>query len=429
MAAVPLPGHAGPTPRSGDDGRPAATGPDCASESWADDDRDYDEDDPERGLPPELAGLSAQELYELDPAAYDDPGSGLGDGRRRPPAPWPLCYGDSGDLSALLPHDGTGGGPGFADGGPLDTLPAGLGLAGHADQAYEELDTLNDDSLIGVLRAWRRLTSWAQARELAVLTALARRRPADGYPPAEPGEVPSKVSPYLDAEVAAALTLTPASGQGTMGLALGFARRPATWAALEQGWLDLPRARLIVELTATLDDDHAAAVEAAVLPHAPDMTTGQLRRALRKAILTVDPTAIKRQRERAEQHARVEAWADPEGTSTLTGRNLPPAQVLAADKRLTRIATAWKRRGAQGGMDRLRAWAYLALLNGINTDDPPASLLPDQLRPAASAGEPLPGAQQVPPGLHHPPPADELPPLAGQIHLTVPLTTLLGHGE
>ena len=433
MAAVPLPGHAGPTPQPGDDGRPAATGPDFQSDPWTHEpwtgvDGDYDEEDPERGLPPELAGLSAQELYELDPAAYDDPGSDLGDGRRRPPAPWPLCYGDSGDLSALLPHDGTGSGPGFADGGPLDTLPAGLGLAGHTDQAYEELGTLDDDSLIGVLRAWRRLTSWAQARELAVLNALARRRPADGHPPAEPGEVPTRVSPYLDAEVAAALTLTPMSGKATMELALAFTRRPATWAVLEQGWLDLPRARLIVELTAVLDEEHAAAVEAAVLPDAPDMTTGQLRRALRKAILAVDPEAMRRRREQAEQQARVEAWADPEGTTTLAGCNLPPAPALAADRRLTQIATAWKRHGAQGGMDLLRAHAYLALLNGLDTSRPPASLLPDQLRPA-TAGEPLPSQQQIPPGLRHPPPADELPPLAGQIHLTVPLTTLLGHSE
>jgi hypothetical protein len=412
------------------------------------DGRDYDALDPERGLPAELAELSAQELYELNPLAYDDPGSDLGDGHRRPPAPWPLCYGDSGDLSALLPHDRTGTGPGFAGGGPLDTLPAGLGLAGHTDQAYAELGTLDDDSLIGVLQAWRRLTSWAQARELALVGALARRRPADGHPPAGPAEVPMHVSPYLDAEVAAALTLTPTSGRATTELSLAFIRRPATWAVLEQGWLDLPRARLIVEMTAVLDDEHASAVEAAVLPGAPDMTTGQLRRALRKAILDVDPEAMRRRREQAEQQARVDAWADPDGTASLAGYNLPPAPALAADRRLTQIATAWKRQGAQGGMDLLRAHAYLALLNGLDTSRPPASLLPGQLRPPtppgsatppdpaasasatpASAGEPLPGAQQVPPGLHHPPPADELPPLAGQIHLTVPLTTLLGHGE
>jgi hypothetical protein len=414
--------------------------------------RDYDEGDPDRGLPAELAGLSAQELYELDPAAYDhdpavDPAAGAG--RRRPPAPWPLCYGDSGDLSALLAHDGTGSGPGFADGGPLDMLPAGTALAAFTDQGYEELDTLDDDSLIGVLRAWRRLTSWAQARELAVTNALARRRPADRYPPAGPDEVPVHVSPYLDAEIATALTLTPLSGKAAVELAQAFARRPATWAVLEQGWLDLPRARLIVELTATLDDEHAAAVEAAVLPGAPDMTTGQLRRALRKAILTVDPEAVRRQREQAERQARIAAWADPDGTATLAGYNLPPAQVLAADRHLTQIATAWKRRGATGGMDLLRAWAYLALLNGLDTTTPPTSLLPEPLRPSrqpspgdqpssssrpgpaapSASGDPLPHGQHIPPGLRRPGAAGELPPLAGQIHLTVPLSTLLGHDE
>jgi len=117
------------------------------------------------------------------------------------------------------------------------------------------------------------------------------------------------------------------------------------------------------------------------------MTTGQLSAALRRAVLSADPEAARRRREDAEREARVEHWADPEGTATLAGRGLPPAAALTASSRLTQIAAAWKKHGAQGGMDLLRAHAYLALLNGHSVDLPPASLLPPELVP----GPPRPG--------------------------------------
>src|SRR5207248_58804 len=141
------------------------------------------------------------------------------------------------------------------------------------------------------------------------------------------------------------------------------------------------------------------AVEAAVLPRAAGMTTGQLRAAVARAVLAADSGAARRQREEAEKDARVECWADPTGTATLTGRYLRPAEVLAADKRLCQIAAAWKKQiaaawqqadpGAErsrppAGTDLLRARAYLALLLGQPTGNPPADLLPP-------AGSPVPG--------------------------------------
>ena len=110
--------------------------------------------------------------------------------------------------AGFVPRDGTGCGSGFADGGALDVLAAGMSLAGFADEACAAAGALDDDRLIGVLRAWRRLTSWAQARELAMIAELARRRPADRTPPAAPGEFPAALSEFIADEVAMALTLT-----------------------------------------------------------------------------------------------------------------------------------------------------------------------------------------------------------------------------
>ena len=46
------------------------------------------------------------------------------------------------------------------------------------------------------------------------------------------------------------------------------------------------------------------------------------------------------------------------------GRELPPAEVLAADQRITAWARQLKKAGLDGSMDELRARAYLDLLLG-----------------------------------------------------------------
>ena len=286
----------------------------------------------------------------------------------------------------------SGPGAGFAEGGPLDVLAAGMALAGFADDAQARLAALTDDELIGVLRAWRRQACWAQARELAAVAELARRRPAEGTPPAAAlGGFPAAISEFTADEVAMALTLTGRAAGVELDLALDLAARPATAAALETGQIDLPRAKILVSLLGPLAAAHADAVEAQILPRAGQMTTGQLRAALGRAVLAVDPDAARRRREDAEREARVEHWADPEGTASLAGRGLPPAAALTASSRLTQIAAAWKKHGAQGGMDLLRAHAYLALLNGQPVDTPPACsprcLFP--AIPARSAARPL----------------------------------------
>ena len=411
----------------------------------AEDDTPPDEDclgwqDPDCAPPPELAGLSTPELDELIAAQ---------------PAP----VAETGP-AGFLPRDRSGSGYAFAGGGELDVLGPGVPLAGFADDAHARLAALTDDELIGVLRAWRRQTSWAQARELAAVAELARRRPADRTPPAG-SAFAATVSEFTADEVAMALTLTGRAAGAELDLALDMAARPATAAALENGEIDLPRAKVMITAVSGLAEAHAAAVEAQILPRAPGMTTGQLRAAVQRAVLAVDPEAARRRREEAEQEARVEHWADPEGTASLAGRGLPPAAALTASKRLTQIAAAWKKHGAVGGMDLLRAHAYLALLNGQGVDATPASLLPPGLVPVTPGpatgggqhgasvfppdGSPAAGGPQVPPGLRHPGPdgggaadglplpaglrgpgADGLPPAAGLINLIVPLTTLLG---
>ncbi len=69
-------------------------------------------------------------------------------------------------------------------------------------------------------------------------------------------------------------------------------------------------------------------------------------------------------REAAAKDARVQRWAEDSGNAALMGRELPPAEVLAADQRITAWAHELRGAGLEGGMDELRARAYLDLLLG-----------------------------------------------------------------
>src|SRR5487761_1070299 len=377
-------------------------------------------EDMDSGRPAELDALDGNAWEDLLAAAVP-----VITGLRDEPS-WPADPPDpAGDAfsAGFVRRDRSGGGAGFADGGELDVLAGGLALAGFADDAQAGLPRADDDSLVGVTRAWRRVASWAAARELAAVAELARRRPADRTPPGLAGGFPPVLSEFIPDEVAAALTLTRGAADGETTLAIDLAGPLAPTAALlAEGRIDLPRARVISDGCATLTP-----VQAAVLPDAPDQHTGQLRRALLRAVKAADPEAGRRQREEAEKDARVDCWPDPSGTATLAGRNLPPAQAIAADRRLGRIARAWQQQGAAGGISLLRAWAYLAPLAGNGTTPPPASLLPPPA-PGAHAGDTpdRPGHPGGPAGRDPGPDADGLPPLAAMINLTIPLTTLMG---
>ena len=135
------------------------------------------------------------------------------------------------------------------------------------------------------------------------------------------------------------------------------------------------KAEIIAWATALLDPDEARAAEAMVLGRAGRLTPGGLRAAIARAVMDVAPDKARKRREEAARDARVQRWAEDSGNAALMGRELPPAEVLAADQRITAWARQLKRAGLEGDMDVLRARAYLDLLLGKDS------------RPRQDAGE------------------------------------------
>ena len=310
---------------------------------------------------------------------------------------------------------GTGGDGGwFAAGGVADELLPGPRLAGFmADAGAIGLGRLTDDELIGVMRAARRLASWSAAMELAAAGDLWRRRSIEE----QAGS--TGAARHADDEIAAALTLTRRAADQVLSLAVALRRLPLTSRALTAGDIDMPRAMVIADEVTGLDNEHAAAVEQAVIGAATGQTTGQLRAATRRAVLSTDPQAARKRKERALQDARVERWDEHAGTAALAGRDLPPASVLAADQNLSALARQLKRAGAPGTLDQLRAQVYLALLTGTSV----GSLVPAGHGTAGNSTSPGTQGTSASPGTADAPGAFFA---TGTVNLTMPLASWLG---
>ncbi len=299
-------------------------------------------------------------------------------------------------LEAGFTHGLGGSGTGFAAGGPLNVMLPGEELAWHVSAVRRRgLDALSDGELCGLTGAAARLESWAVELKLAAVAKLDERRAG---PDGREGE-------HVAEEVAAVLTLTGRSAALLLELVWRLERLPATRAMLAAGLIDARRAGVIADHTALLSQDHAAAVQDAVLPRAAGMTSGELAAACRRAVLACDPQAAIRRRERAQQDARVESWTEAAGTAAMAGRDLDPAAVIAADKTLDADAAWLKARGVPGSHDQLRAAAYIARLTGC----PLEALVPPV---SGSAGGPWANG-----------------PGGGSVNLTMPAMTWLGRSD
>ncbi|HEY7323599.1 MAG TPA: DUF222 domain-containing protein [Streptosporangiaceae bacterium] len=271
-------------------------------------------------------------------------------------------------------------------------LPTGAGLAAWLE--FGSIEQCSDLDLPDLALGYRRLAAWAQAEELSAVAEIASRTAIRTDRAGVAGR-PDQVLPEAGAEVALALTMSQPTAMDWTGLATRLRwQLPATGAALTAGRIDLARARIIAEATAPLPDETARAVEERVLPVAGEQTTGQLRAAVRRAVITADPDGAERRRQHAERCAKVSLYPDQDGTATLAGTGLPAVSTAAAMARITAIARAMKTAGFSGGLDYLRAYVMVGLLLGTL---PPGTLPPGTLPP----GNPPPDepAPDEPPGL------------------------------
>ncbi len=289
--------------------------------------------------------------------------------------------------AGFLHREGGRRGSGFAAGGVLDGLVPGPVLAGFVAGAAGDgagLAGLGESELIGFLCAAERMASWAAAQKAEAVITLCRRRAAQAR------ERQNKhLIEHVAGEVAAALTLTGRAASRLVDICGYLERLPEVRAALAAGVIDWARAVVFADELAGCDDEAARKITRRVLPAAGEMTTAQLRRALRREIEADDPDAARRRRERGRANAAVHRWEEPSGNSALAAREMTPADATGADARLTAQARWLQARGAAGTIDQLREAVLAAVLNGRDI----TTLLPARTDPG-----PGPGAGPADPG-------------------------------
>jgi len=345
-------------------------------------------------------------------------------GRRGPGQPGP---------AQVVPGESSSRAAAFGTGLVLDVAPGCPGLATFADEAAGDDDAyrgVSDDELIGVLCAWDRVEAHAWARKFAAMAELIRRRPAADCEPQGAARLPEAFEEFAPEELALVLAESRGRAEDLLTIALALHRKlPGTRAALRDGLISRDKAQVIVSATALLDAAEARAAERLVLGRAGGLTPGGLRSAIGRAVMEVAPDKARKRREEAARDARVQRWAEDSGNAALMGRELPPAEVLAADQKITAWARQLKEAGLEGSMDELRARAYLDLLLGVDSR-PRRDAAGGQ--ESAGTGDPRGGPGPAGPSIPGPPPAPGpqggvIPAgFAGRITLTIPLATLLG---
>jgi hypothetical protein len=370
----------------------------------------------EHGQPPQpeeyedFDPLTPQELAEVRQAAADDllAVQAATTGRRGPGQP---------GSARIFPGQSSSRAAGFGPGMALDVLPGCAQLAVAADAADDDqFEGVSEGELVGLVCAWDRVEAHAAARKLAVIAELARRSPA----PEDAEFTGDEIANALGESRARAYDLMSTAGHLDTHL-------PGTKAALRDGTISLGKARIIAAATGLLDPAEAAEAEAGVLDRAARLTPGALRAAIARAVMEAAPDKARERRETAARFARVERWAEDTGNAALMGRELPPDEVLAADERITAWAGQLRQAGLDGGIDELRARAYLDLLLGKDSrprHQTTAGGGGDGAGPDGSGGRGGSGGS----GGGTPPagPAGSAGPagFAGRVTLTVPLGTL-----
>ena len=265
--------------------------------------------------------------------------------------------------------------------------------------------------------------------------------------------MPTAWDEFTVSELAAVLGESRGAAEDLLDLAHDLeVKLPGTKAAFRDGTLRASKVEIIARADAVLDPAEARAAEALVLGRAGRLTPGGLRAAIARAVMEVAPEKARKRREAAARDARVQRWAEDSGNAALMGRELPPAEVLAADQRITAWARELKKAGLDGDMDVLRARAYLDLLldkdsrpsqnaagaddagrqDGSGPQDPPRAGRTGQGGPGQGGpGQGGPGqggpGQGGPGGPGRPPGTGAMPAgFAARINLTVTLATLLG---
>jgi hypothetical protein len=327
----PDPGHDGDEPSPGDPAR-----------DWADEDDRY------------LEWLTA----EADAGRVEVP--------PEDPAPGVLfCVDEDADLAGLASAR-------FAPREAADVMPPGPVLGALTGQAIEDVASLPDDELLGVISATRRQQTRAEYEELVAVAEFTRRREAQYEASKARGDKPRQRDGEFPAEeLGFEMNCSHYSAGKRMELAGDLDRRlPATFAGMANGTIDGYRAKIIYEFTRFLSDEQAAEADQILAAAAPGMAPAELKKKAARLEMRLDPDGVgERKEEAARKHRRVEARQEASGNAALYGRELDVGDALTAKNSVWAEAAALCDVGLNVPLREARTIVYLDRLRGLNPWD------------------------------------------------------------
>jgi Domain of unknown function (DUF222) len=144
---------------------------------------------------------------------------------------------------------------------------------------------------VTVLRAQHRQVAHEQARFMAAMVEVA----VCGVGPDDELLRMDAPDEFSADEIRGALVWTRSAASNQLSLAWDLrCRLPGVFIALERGVIDVPKAKVFSEWTCGLTDEQARQVCDALLPVAPELTTGQLTEQIKKLAIAIDPDWARR---------------------------------------------------------------------------------------------------------------------------------------
>jgi hypothetical protein len=142
-------------------------------------------------------------------------------------------------------------------------------------------------------------------------------------------------------QVACAMRISPDTARGRLTEAQAIVGRfPRTVGLLAQGRIHLMHTKVLAELTATLDDEIATAVEDLTLDKFPQQTVGAARKAIARAVLKADPVGAEQRHERCQEDRRTGVQPYPDGMACFTAL-LTAVDAMRVDAAGDTLARSW----------------------------------------------------------------------------------------
>jgi len=345
------------------------------------------------------------------------PGSGDHDAGRRGRVPFASAV-----VLGLPPGLDLGG---LAEGRLAGAMAPDASLAALADRACDpaNLPGLSDDQLLGLVSAGRRLAARAAWVEQAAIAEFASRR----LEPDGKKATPLGFTAFSPDELAPELIATGNFAELRMAQSReAITRLPASTTLLRDGRISEYQMKIIIEATGCLSDEDAAEADRLLAAAAPGLTPGRLRAMCTRIVMMIDPRAAEERKKTAAKQARVTRWQEDSGNAALSGRELPPEEVLAASQHIDATARALRSGGLPGTLQQLRVRVYLDCAQGLD----PLDRLRDELSDDDCPGADRPhGAGDADGGTNPCDGTGSRPgraPVKAVINLLVPAGTLLG---